>query len=273
MAMMLGWKNWIDATFTTATLTGGSYNASWPITNLRTRRLGEVAKTTNAVVTSSVGVANLGASRSCQMFTFTDHNMTSAATIRIRGAASEAGLTTGSIPVDVTQNAWISPNTPDSTEGYKPTAVVLLPAAQSYPWWRFDVADAANPAGNVTIGHFGAWATWAPPHQYDIGAGSQIESYTGVEESVGQAEYFFERGNGRVRRFGISFLTDDQADEFEQIQRYCDVSRPVFFLHDALETTRWIRRSYLGRMRTLGPIEYPLPTWRGIGAEIKEWLA
>lgn len=273
MVMMLGWKNWLDAEdFTSATITGGSYAAAYPATNLRTRRLIQAARTTDATTGSTYGVIDLGQSRTWRFLSFVGNNLTSSATIRVRGASSEAALTS-SPTFDQTFDAWVSPNTPTSTDGNKPTAVCLASADQTTRWLRFDITDTSNPDGVVEIEHLGVWQGYTPPHQYDIGARTGVESYSAVDESVGLAEYFFVRGNGRAKQFGISFVDDDAADAWQDIQRYCDIHRPCFFLHDAAEPARWIRRSYLCRLRVLSSIEYPQPTWRTIGAEVKEWLA
>lgn len=273
MIMMLGWRNWLDAEdFTSATITGGSYAAAYPITNVRTRRLISAARSTDATAGSTYGVIDLGTSRSWRFLTFVGNNLTASATIRLRAASSQAALT-GTPPVDTTFDAWVSPNTPDNTSVNKPTAVCLEGADRSYRWLRFDVADTGNPDGAIEIEHVGVWEGYTPPHQFDIGARSGIESFSAVDESVGLAEYFFVRGNGRANQFGVSLVDDDAADAWQDIQRYCDIHRPCFFLHDAAEPARWIRRSYLCRMRVLSSIEYPQPTWRTIGAEVKEWLA
>lgn len=273
MVMMLGWKNWLDAQdFTAATITGGSWSSSWPLTNARTRRLVEVAKSADALTASTKMIIDLGATRAFDLLTFVGINWGATATVNVKGAATQASLAAAPSLTGTTL-AWVSPQTPTNTDLYKPECILVMPTQQSFRWLEVDIADTGNADGHVEVEHVGVWLGYRPPHNFDIGASSGINSNTAVSEGIGMAEYFFERANNRMKQFGISFVDDDEADEWMDVQRYCDISKPVFFVHDTSEPTRWIRRCYLARIRVLTNTEFPAPTWRGIGAEIKEWVA
>jgi hypothetical protein len=86
--MVLGYSNRIDS----ATLTGGSYTNGLPLNNLKTRILGQVARTTDATNASSTFNIDFGVAKNIQVASLVNHNISLSGKMRIR-ASGEAAAT------------------------------------------------------------------------------------------------------------------------------------------------------------------------------------
>lgn len=84
--LLLGWPNYSDVgVLETPVLSGGSWLAGLPLSNLQDRRLGRVARSTNAALTSTQFSANLGATnRSVKLVAIPKHTISSVGQMRIR---------------------------------------------------------------------------------------------------------------------------------------------------------------------------------------------
>jgi hypothetical protein len=87
--VLLGWPNYADVgPVYTPVLSGGSWNASLPLTNLQDARLAKVARSTDDAVTSTIVKADLGVARAVRVVGLPVHNFSTAAVIRVRGIAA-----------------------------------------------------------------------------------------------------------------------------------------------------------------------------------------
>ena len=68
----------------TPALSGGSWESDLPLTNLQDARLAKVARSTNALAASTCFDLDLGTSRSVRVHSLWKHNLSSAATARVR---------------------------------------------------------------------------------------------------------------------------------------------------------------------------------------------
>lgn len=87
--LLLGWPVYSDASVLyTPTLSGGSWSASLPLTNLQDRRLSKVARSASAAITSTQFDLDLKVTRTVGLFAIPKHTLSAAATIRVRGFTS-----------------------------------------------------------------------------------------------------------------------------------------------------------------------------------------
>jgi hypothetical protein len=100
-----------DGVLYTPTYSGGSWQPSLPLTNLKDRRLVKVARSTNALLTSTIVKCDLGVARPIRAVVIPKHTMSSAALARVRLFA------TNPIFEDNDFNAWTSSGTPVITTG------------------------------------------------------------------------------------------------------------------------------------------------------------
>lgn len=105
---------WSDVgVLVTPTLSGGSWEADLPLTNLQDRRLHRIARSSSAAVTNTVFTADLGTDRAVRCVALVKHNLSEAGTVRARGFLNEGAG--GGIPaldsLDFS-TGWSTTNTP-----------------------------------------------------------------------------------------------------------------------------------------------------------------
>lgn len=112
--ILIAAPNYADA-FTgslyTPTLSGGSWEAGNPLSNLQDRRLHRVARSSGVTVAQTLFTADLGAARSIRCVALPKHTVTSAGTIRARGFLSVPVLDS----LTVGDAAWTAFGTPTRT--------------------------------------------------------------------------------------------------------------------------------------------------------------
>lgn len=255
---ILGHENWASD----ATISGGSFLASRPRANMQDIRLFRLARSADLSSASTYVIADLTTARPIRLVVITNHNLTAAATIRVRAATSEAGLTSAA-PVDVTQAVWLGSNTPagNTTRAglpiHMPCALVILPADRTYRWWRIDIADAANPDGYVEIGYLQLWQAIEISGGIAFGANLTPETGTIKQETVGLVGDFDRRRSRRTAQFVTDHLSLADADRILDIVRDRDIDQPVFWLPEAspADPGSILRRAFLARLRQMTALE------------------
>jgi len=271
-----------------ATTSGGGWSATLPLTNIQDRRIGKVARSTSAALVNTTFDLAFSGTRLFRVLALVGHNFSLAAKYRIRLSIAPTFATTvadsgwvdvwpviypsGALPWG-SPSWWTGRASADDAAAY--TAVVPYVLSQSYnaQYIRVEIDDTANTAGYVQVGRVFCSDGWQPVRNMAYGASLAWESRTEVQEALSGAEYFNARAAPRVARFEFPAMaeSDAMANAFE-IQRSVGTSGEVFFVWDPADTTHAIRRQFLGRIRTLSPIENPGPNrWRA-PFEIKELL-
>lgn len=239
MAAVIGYSNLID----TATL-GGTFAGT---ANLKTRYLAQKATAgTSAYLDIDVGTA-----QSLGVAAVIAHGGT-VGTVRVRGGTTVGGSNKYDSGV---QSVYTGND----------FALPFTPAAARY--WRIDVTGSSIAIGRVFLGY-----RFRPAVNVDWNPTLEVESRTGVVESLSGMEYFDERPNRRVWRGVFGWLTPAEAAEWLAVQRNLDVSREVYWIEDDADTTYRADRWFLGRLRTLSAIEYPYLSVHRTAVEIGELL-
>jgi hypothetical protein len=253
-----------------ATLSGGSFQASWPRENMQTTILNQVAETTDTAEASTTVTADLGAAFPIRVATVTGLNWTAAATLELRGAATEGGLASAP-PVEIEQAVWLGGNSPATTSQYRPTALIVLPADAEWRWWRLSAADVANPAGFLDWGYLGLWEALELPGPA-FGASLAPETGTIRQETIGLVAKFDRRPSRRTTRFTLDGLDRATADRLLDLVLERDLDRPLFWIPDPEpdDPGRLLRRSFLARARTLTALEQPWTRHERAGFELEE---
>lgn len=106
-SILLSWQNRANE----AAVSGGSWQASLPLSNILNRQVQKVARSTNAAESSTAFVANLPAARSIDVVALIVHNLSTSARVRIRGIGSGGSLGQRlTSPNDFTNAAWTRQN-------------------------------------------------------------------------------------------------------------------------------------------------------------------
>src|SRR5262245_42530055 len=92
---MIGWPIWSDVgPLGSPTLSGGSWLVALPLTNLQDRRLARVARSTNDDAASTQFDVDLTVARSIRVISLVNHNLSLAATVRVRSSNTVGNFTT-----------------------------------------------------------------------------------------------------------------------------------------------------------------------------------
>lgn len=255
MATVLGYSNQIDF----ATLSGGSWNASYPLTNLQNRYLSKAARSNNLLLASTTFTLDLGRLQRIGMVALISHNFTRDATVRLQGSnVSDFSVLlydSSALPIYAGSDYAIT-----------------FPQVESR-YWRVTVYDPSNTNGYIAIGRVFIGWRFKPTNNIDWAPSLSLESGTQVKQALGGPEYFEERPNRRLWQGKWSWLNDFEAyNVYMAIQRGTDISREVYFMEDDTETDYRHQRWFLARFRSLSAIEWPYVSQHSVGVEIGELL-
>lgn len=282
--LMLGFPNLADS----ATLSGGAWAATLPRANLQNRTLGKKARTSDATTASTKFDIDLGSDKKVRAFGLIAHNLSMAATYRLRGSTAADFATTvydgGTVdvwPVVYPSssldwedgNWWSGKYSADQVAGVNWNLIVPLPVNYLARYWRLELTDTTNSAGYVEAGRLFIGPAWQPVKNLSYDAGLQWETPTTVQAALSGAEVFQRRDPARVVRFALDWMSVDEGlGNAYELQRRAGIDAEILFIFDPSDTVHAIRRQFLGRLRQLSAIEYPFHDTHKVAIEIKELL-
>ena len=231
----------------------GTLAASLPAANLQTLQPGEVARWTSlATIAADI---DLVAAAAVNVVALGPHNGTSAATWRVRGATSQANLTAAPGYDSGSGSMWPATGRPSGYDGVKLWSLLYLSAAQSFRWWRFDVADAANPDGYFEAGRWIVDAAWQPAKNLRYGWGVGWDDPSEIVRAIGGQAWPVPRSRARVLEFTLGSMSEDEmmANAYE-IARKRGKAKDVLVARDPAATTHLHRQMIYGLMAELPPL-------------------
>lgn len=186
-------------------------------------------------ITIDLGVATI-----CTALSLIGHNLTSAATLRVRGAATAAGVTaapsvdTGAPGV----SAWPASGKHTDTNWPQELSLVRWSNAVAYRYWRLDIVDAANPAGYVQAGRLHIGKAFQPSFNVDQNPSLGLVS-PDAQARTPYGRTFTDPRGAASRRFGLPLSGANHTDmtrSLFQLQRYCGLARDFTFSLDPAAT-------------------------------------
>lgn len=172
-----------------------------------------------------------------------------------------------------TEQWWGGVPSQEDLKTHANNVIHILPEVVYAETVRVDIVDTSNPLGYVEVGRMFVGDGWQPGINMSYGASLGYESRTTVEEAIGGAEYFDVRKPARVAQFKLDALTETEAvGRVMDMQRLVDVHGEVMYIWDPEDTSHLARRSFLGRLRELNPIEHPYYNNFSTAFEVKELL-
>lgn len=273
----------------TSTLSGGSWLSTLPLSNLKDRTQGAVARSTDDTNASTKFDVDFGAEKIVRTYALVNHNMGLDSKVRIRGSDIDVTLTATTYDsgwADVwpavynsldlaweAENFWGGQYTDEERQGFNWTYIISAPASFNARYNRVEIDDTLNPNNYVQIGRLFVGNAWQPTYNFAWGVSLAWEDPSAIEEAVSGAESYDIRTRYRVARFNTEWLSEDESMAFAyDIQRRVGTTGEVIFQYDTGDTTHSIRRQFCGRLRTLSNVEHPnLVSW-STAWEIKELL-
>lgn len=289
---VLAYPNYVDAdaAFFTVAFSGGNWQPSAPLTNLRERLLIKRARSVDCALTSTRFWTDLGAPRDVRVIAIPFLTASRDALIRVRGfsaqdedgtALADTGWTQlypviypfGTLPYGH-PSMFDGRMTPEDATLFPMPFVHVLAEAVNAGWWLIEIDDTESTLGYVEIPKVFLAPGWQPTLNMIYGAAQGYEARTTMQESWGGAEFFDVQDGRRVARFGFDYLPEDEALTWAgDMQRRLGVHGQLFFIFDPDDTTHLHRRSFLARQRQLSPLEYAVYGRNSTTFELSEVIA
>ena len=271
---------------TKATLSGGSWVSTLPLTNLQDEVLGTVARSTNVTLGATQFDVTFDKSRLVSVFALVAHNMTTEALYRLRGAEDAAFTSvlvdtgwTGVWPAIYSTSSvdwedpafWSGKPSSDQLAAYNPALIRSLSQKTACRYWRIEINDTTNPAGYVQFGKLFMAAQWRPTTNMSYGATLGIVDRSNVEETIGGTSYADRRSVKRVAKITLGNMSQTEAmGRAFDIKRLAGNTGEVLFIWDDADSLNLQRMSFLGRLTDTNPVTIPFyNTWETV-FEIEE---
>jgi len=214
--MIFAWDNLLDA----ATLTESSQDNNYPAENTQNSQLARVWKTTG--VTSENIVIDLLSAASVTFAAVLGHNLTSSATLKIQGNAT---------------NAWGAP-TVDETITIADLAFKSFTGA-SLRYWRFTFADATNTDGYLKVGRLYVGPKLTPAAAHHVGFTEARFDTSETFLSV-SGQVFGDIGvEGRLYDYSLPILTNTEKGYFTTMYATTKKVKPFIVVPDTANPTTY----------------------------------
>ncbi len=228
-----------------ATVTAASAVASLPAANVQEQEPTKVWR--SGGLASQYLVFDLGSSvtRAINAAGIGAHNLTSAATIRVRGATSIPNLTAAPGTDSTAIGAWPSSGKHSDRNWPHELSLVRWTNNTAYRYWRIDFTDAANPDGYFDVGRVMLNRSFQPSLNLDI-ENSLGFVQLGSQEPNGWGQIFTDPKPWAQRLWNLQFSAadfDEVHDSFMELSRLRGIAGDLMVFLDPAETTRFHRWS------------------------------
>ena len=285
--VMFGYPNWLDAAATV--LSGGSWEAALPLANLQDQRLAKVARSTDAVLASTIVNADFVNQKYLYVVAIPKHNLTIDALVRVRLGNDVTfavdNYDTGWVkayPVIYPANMplWDDPGTWDGylaqddydrglTFGW--THVLTAPTNGRY--LRLEINDTANPAGYVDLGRLFTSSGYIPVINFKPGAQLGWQTSSTSMESDGGVMFHNVRARRRVFNCVLANQSESEAMvHVWEIERLLGTSEQFYFVYDTDDTVHMGRRSFPCTMEELSRLVIAYASYMDQPVSIREEL-
>jgi hypothetical protein len=260
-APLFGWPLYSDASVTyTPTFSGGSWSASWPLTNLADRRLEKYARSADATTTNTQFETDLKVARAVSVLALPKNNFSTAATMRWR-ASSSAGSFGSPIYDSGWVAAWPAGVSVETANGLNVAAVHIPTSAQTARYWLCEIDDTANTNGYVEIGRVVIAGAWRPATGLSFGGKLGLETATKRTQTDGGVALYESYAVRRTWAFGVEHMAKAEGiGSAWKLKRLLGATGQLFFVFDTADTLMY-ERAFLCTMRELDGLSYPYGTW------------
>lgn len=236
-----------------ATLTAGSEASDMPATNLQKMQPSSLWRATD--LGNSYLVVDLGEFQPINVLALLYTNASSGATVQVRGADTEAELTSSPGYDSGSVDHWPV----HGMETWAYTHFLHFPStAQTYRWWRFDISDANNPDGFYEAGRLYIDNAFEPDRGVRYGFNVRYKDGQVRGRALGNQIYPQQRNVGRILSGQIRWHSEaDFWEEFSKLERLRGTAKDVLFVTDKTITARLMDWSAMGLFTDLEPLTHP----------------
>lgn len=245
----------------TGSLSGGSWLATLPLSNLQNRLMSKKARSSNALAASTIVQVDLGAtSRAIRCLAVLSHNISYAGTIRARGY-SDSGYSTLVTGADTgTLNAWPQSGfTADDAAQYPNNWIYAFAASKTARYWKIEITDTANADGYVELGRL--WigeGNFEPATGFSYGASLGYEARDVIEESLGGVRWGEKRTPRRSWSISFEALTESEKQKALIMQKVLTTTDEMIFIANSQATAQnMLLEAFPATAKELSPLVYP----------------
>lgn len=256
-------KDWVsDATFS-----GGSWEATLPLTNLKNQQPTKIARSTNDSTASTLFVADIGRVAPVSMFALINHNLSADATIRFRlSTASNLSNPTIDATVDAIIANIVFGSQPWGAFPWTGIGSDVLPgglvsfyqhtSSEFGQYIGVNITDTGNPDSYVQIGVFKAGDPIIPSINMSYGARLKFIDPSRQSRTVGGQKYFDVKPKYRQFAAELSWMTEAEAiGSIFDMQNLRGISGGLFMIYDPDDADEIIlRRAIHGTLISLDDI-------------------
>lgn len=255
----LGWPDRVSA----ATVSGGSWQASLPVTNVADRRITRPARSTSASAANTVIDIDCGSTKSMRGFALINHNLQSTATWRIKASLSALGSTdvldSGSKNVlqmslspDVLaweDSGWWEGIGDGWVRNMHP--VIYIHSEQiSARYVRIEITDTTNADGYVQVGRAIVCPVLEPALNDDLGRGTGFIDFNAFDTGEAGAEFARLGLKVKAESVTLSWLTEAEARFLRGISRQRGTDDDVLYVPDVSDAAAQQEYGFLGRIES-----------------------
>lgn len=264
-SILISYRNHVDG----ATLTGGAWSATLPVSNLADRQPSRIARSLGTHPAGTVVTVDFGERQLVRFVALIHHNLTQSGRWRIRlgNTPDLADLLHDSGNFDIWPAAfpfgvgawgefnWGGRFDPDEVETYGAQAIHAIDQPVRARYLRLDLADEINPAGYLQAGRLVAGPAWQPSVNFQYGWSIEQVDESEIKRSRGGQVFVNARPRFRRLRFVIDHLEKDEmfAHAYE-LERLKGKGGDIMVIADPDDRTHAHRHTIYGALAESAPI-------------------
>lgn len=254
-------------------MSGGSWQASLPVTNVADRRITRSARSSSAAAANTVIDIDCGSAKSMRAFALINHNLQSTAQWRIKASLTAIGSTdvldTGarnvvqmSMYADLltwTDTGWWEGIGDGWLRNMNP--VIYVHTGQiSARYVRIEITDTTNPDGYVQVGRAIAAPVLVPATNDDYGRSRGFLDFNSFDTGEAGAEFSRLGRKLKTESVSLSWLTEQEARFLRGISRQRGTDDDVLYVPDVSDAAAQQEYGFLARIESgLESIDQPVP--------------
>ncbi|ATH77805.1 hypothetical protein CLM76_09455 [Vreelandella venusta] len=269
--LLLGWPNHIDHT----TLTGGSWEAELPLTNLHDPTFAEQARTVGLATANTQLLATLGRFRPIGVVALAAHNLTASARWRVTvyydaeatsiAHQSEwrrvwpAVYSTLELEFEY-DNWWGGEFSDDDRQNFTPLATLFLPQSHVARAVRIEMDDPGNPEGFITLGRVFVGGLWQPDYNMSYGCqwGYEIDTTFETAGNADRTRYPDVATPKRTVSFALEHLSQEEG--FRRalaIDRTLGLHGEILYAEGTQATPESFAKTFIGQQMQINALTHP----------------
>jgi len=276
------------------TYSGGSWEASYPSSNIKVLPFAKVARSTDDFNASTIVYGVLPSSKPLELFMICNDNISINANIKI--TLYDGDITASPAPTEIATTGWLkrydsvydwqspfaswdSGNFHDRTfsaddlAGSPRNKVIYIEGGNYARSFKLEIDDEDNLDGFVQIGLFEVASAVILDNAPQLGANYGFNARTTITQSEGGAKYFERRNKPRVFSGVLPYYDRSSAlNIFYELFRRNDIDTPFIWYPDIDDVLNQNRNAFLARNAGLDLFSRVLTPYDAISINIEEVL-